>query len=94
MCQPGNYSTMGRQHVTYMLRIYGGEGGAEGTRIVMKGKTTEKHVPALHLSRHWRTACHVWARGSALRIFRPNISNTTGKVRSVQKVGRKKSAMN
>ena len=30
----------GPQHVTYMLRIYGGEGGAEGMRIVMTEKTT------------------------------------------------------
>ena len=43
---------MGRQHVTYMLRIYGGEGGAEGTRIVMKGKTTDESANAMDRRRH------------------------------------------
>ena len=30
MCQLGNYSAVGRQHVTCMLGIYGGEGGKVG----------------------------------------------------------------
>ena len=52
ICQPGNYSAMGRQHVTHMIRIYGGEGGAQGTQIVMKGKTTEEYANDVERCRH------------------------------------------
>ena len=47
------------------------------------------HMPCMNAKPRHYPRNNAWARRSAIRSFRPNISITTGKVRSAQKVGRK-----